>query len=190
MLSSTSRLGSSARTLDSILKQIRSEIIRSPNHIVKLGEQIKLQAVRSCYRTTNSVNTEDEYQWWTKKQMIAELGAELTDDLVSRHMKEDPKATGRFIKPHLCSQQCTRTHVQIYIILVLKISRHPDFPDREDRQSAECPAIAASRIMTIFRICTATRTTPPPVSGTAKSRSLRPRLQWKPISRRMMLSMR
>ncbi|CAE7528157.1 unnamed protein product, partial [Symbiodinium necroappetens] len=59
-------------------------------------------------RTTNSVDTEDEYQWWTKKRMLEELGPELTEDLVARHLKEDPKASGRFIK------------------------QHPDFPHRED----------------------------------------------------------
>ena len=50
------------------------------------------------------VDFEDEYEWWTKKQMITELGPELTGDLIARHLKEDPKKTGKFIKLHLCSQ--------------------------------------------------------------------------------------
>ncbi|CAE6946765.1 unnamed protein product [Symbiodinium sp. CCMP2456] len=52
------------------------------------------------YRTTNSLETEESYEWWTYGTMVKQLGPDLASDLKQRHEAADPRRTGRFVREH------------------------------------------------------------------------------------------
>ena len=57
-----------------------------------------LLANMHCARTTNSMETADEYEWWTFAKMVRELGEALAKDLKDRHENADPTHAGRFVR--------------------------------------------------------------------------------------------
>ena len=75
------------------------------------GQWKESSLVMSAYKRSEN-QTSCSYEWWGRSKMVAELGAELADDLIQRHKDTEAKMPAS-----------RRGHY---------IKRHPDFPDREE----------------------------------------------------------